>query len=751
MAHDVFLSYATPDKTVADMACAVLEREGVRVWIAPRDVLAGADYPAQLTAAIESANVLVAVWSEHFDASQHTKREVEIAVSLGKHVLPLRIADVPMDASSRYLFAGKHWLDAITPPIEAHLARLASTVKALLGQDPQPATPLPARARRGSFLPALALLAIVGLAAWLVLRDGRNGGARPERVPEHGGAAASGDGGIAASVRAAPPQPPAADPLLTAFVQRHATGRHPFAISRRRADGQRWGWQGDVRFTPGAGGTIDCEIRRPATAPHVVSLRIDGDLLVGATIRDFTGEEASPAAALSLGLGALPPHVSVDLALAASQSLLALTHAMAQDWSLVILPTEPPALWIAMFPGASRNDETLASFDLPSVNSGLACLIQTRVPRGFAPLAEHTRDRAFRFRGQFTVRDEHAGSWNGAVVTIDVTPGIEPARAEFEHRIQGARSTVDFDVYVPRGSQRVDWSIENSAGEVLWNALRLEATVDVKLAEEKLAPEPVRRPTPPVDGLRGRVVQWAGRPIPTVWMRRLGDARRAERRDWRLESVEGDIVRIATNPDRPQELANATLRDDALEVPVPRYALDRDFTSALRFVPAELQDDVSAGTLAGHFALLAAAAPKASTWFMLDLEPGLVLASSLASDLRTPNGEAAAIEGGRAGLDPFTGSDVQIPVGTITTNQAFTMHGSMCVPDRYGRRARAGSPVTVSVDGVTKFSEVVGDRMRVDFAAEVPAGALHVRLVGKPRSGEAFTAVWNCVWLEPKR
>lgn len=31
MAHDVFLSYATPDKTVADMACAVLEREGVRV------------------------------------------------------------------------------------------------------------------------------------------------------------------------------------------------------------------------------------------------------------------------------------------------------------------------------------------------------------------------------------------------------------------------------------------------------------------------------------------------------------------------------------------------------------------------------------------------------------------------------------------------------------------------------------------------------------------------------------------------
>ena len=73
------------------------------------------------------------------------------------------------------------------------------------------------------------------------------------------------------------------------------------------------------------------------------------------------------------------------------------------------------------------------------------------------------------------------------------------------------------------------------------------------------------------------------------------------------------------------------------------------------------------------------------------------------------------------------------------------------MPDRNERLGRAGSSVTISVDGATKFSEVIGDRMRVDFTAEVPAGALHVQLVAKPRSGEAFTAVWNCVWMEPKR
>lgn len=62
MAHDVFLSYATPDKTVADMACAVLERAGLRVWIAPRDVPAGALH-VQLVAKPRSGEAFSAVWN----------------------------------------------------------------------------------------------------------------------------------------------------------------------------------------------------------------------------------------------------------------------------------------------------------------------------------------------------------------------------------------------------------------------------------------------------------------------------------------------------------------------------------------------------------------------------------------------------------------------------------------------------------------------------------------------------------------
>jgi hypothetical protein len=41
MAHDVFLSYSKKDKLAADAACNVLELNGVRVWMVPRDILPG--------------------------------------------------------------------------------------------------------------------------------------------------------------------------------------------------------------------------------------------------------------------------------------------------------------------------------------------------------------------------------------------------------------------------------------------------------------------------------------------------------------------------------------------------------------------------------------------------------------------------------------------------------------------------------------------------------------------------------------
>jgi len=138
MAHDVFISYAIEDKPTADAACATLEAQRIRCWIAPRDVLPGMDYAQALVEAIKQSRVMVLVFSSRSNHSPHVRREVERAVSAGIPILPFRIENVPLSPSLEYFIGTVHWLDALTPPLEKHLQHLAGTVKLLLARIGKP-------------------------------------------------------------------------------------------------------------------------------------------------------------------------------------------------------------------------------------------------------------------------------------------------------------------------------------------------------------------------------------------------------------------------------------------------------------------------------------------------------------------------------------------------------------------------------------------------------------------------------------
>lgn len=133
MAHDVFVSYSSKDKPTADAVCAVLESQGIRCWVAPRDIFPGSDWGASIIEAINGARVMVLVFSANANASLQIKREVERAVNKGIPVIPLRIEDVVPTASLEYFISTPHWLDAFAPPLERHLQYLADVVRKLVG------------------------------------------------------------------------------------------------------------------------------------------------------------------------------------------------------------------------------------------------------------------------------------------------------------------------------------------------------------------------------------------------------------------------------------------------------------------------------------------------------------------------------------------------------------------------------------------------------------------------------------------
>src|SRR6195256_158250 len=145
MAHDVFISHSSNNRTVANAVCAALESIAIRCWIAPRDVLPGRGYSGEITRAIQQSRAFVLIFSEHSNNSEQVLREVQLAANSRLHIVQFRIdAVVPSDDLEYYL-SGPHWLDAVTPPLDAHLEQLKSSMKALLAL-PRAAAPDPAPA-----------------------------------------------------------------------------------------------------------------------------------------------------------------------------------------------------------------------------------------------------------------------------------------------------------------------------------------------------------------------------------------------------------------------------------------------------------------------------------------------------------------------------------------------------------------------------------------------------------------------------
>lgn len=143
MAHDVFISHSSNNRTVANAVCAALESIGIRCWIAPRDVLPGRSYSGEITRAIQQSRAFVLIFSEHSNNSEQVLREVQLAANSRLHIVQFRIdAVVPSDDLEYYL-SGPHWLDAVTPPLDAHLEQLKSSMKALLAlpRAAEPDTP----------------------------------------------------------------------------------------------------------------------------------------------------------------------------------------------------------------------------------------------------------------------------------------------------------------------------------------------------------------------------------------------------------------------------------------------------------------------------------------------------------------------------------------------------------------------------------------------------------------------------------
>ncbi len=179
MAHDVFVSHSVKDKAVADTIVARLETESIRCWVAPRNVVPGADWGESIIYAIESSRIIVLIFSSSANASPQIKREVERAVDKGVYIIPFRVANIEPTKSLEYFISTAQWMDAFPPPLERHVETLTASVKAILaGAPPIPLAPSPFPAplrspNSGRWIAIAAGLILLAFGGWYVVSHER--------------------------------------------------------------------------------------------------------------------------------------------------------------------------------------------------------------------------------------------------------------------------------------------------------------------------------------------------------------------------------------------------------------------------------------------------------------------------------------------------------------------------------------------------------------------------------------------------
>lgn len=182
---DVFLSYASENRSEAEQVAHALEAAGFSVWW-DREIIIGETFDKAIERELEAARCVVVLWSSHSVASEWVRNEAAAAAERGV-LMPAMIEPVklPIEFRRKQTADMSDWnADAGHPGFQALLRGIATATnrKPLPPQQPENIPrPPPKRGNRTVLLLVLALL--VGglmLYAWMALQDGPN----PEDMAE---------------------------------------------------------------------------------------------------------------------------------------------------------------------------------------------------------------------------------------------------------------------------------------------------------------------------------------------------------------------------------------------------------------------------------------------------------------------------------------------------------------------------------------------------------------------------------------
>ncbi len=178
----LFVSHHSSTYDTAMQVEELLARRGVSCWIAPRDVEPGEPFDKAINNAILGSAGILLLFCEKSDESRHVKRELILADSAARPIIPLRLEAInPRELA--YHLADSQWIDwidrreAVMDRVANQARQYAAVVPAIDGPIPQSHRPVTegsgSKPKPWAWI-AAALAALVAVVAvtWIVATQG---------------------------------------------------------------------------------------------------------------------------------------------------------------------------------------------------------------------------------------------------------------------------------------------------------------------------------------------------------------------------------------------------------------------------------------------------------------------------------------------------------------------------------------------------------------------------------------------------
>lgn len=132
--HDIFISFSTRDRLVAESLKRYMDERGMSCWMSAAAIDGGEVWTRAIVDGITGARAMVLILSASSNASEHVRREIYLARERHLRIIPFRIDSVEPDGDLAYNLAGIQWIEGSAEPTDTEFERLAQSVRGYLSR-----------------------------------------------------------------------------------------------------------------------------------------------------------------------------------------------------------------------------------------------------------------------------------------------------------------------------------------------------------------------------------------------------------------------------------------------------------------------------------------------------------------------------------------------------------------------------------------------------------------------------------------